>query len=192
MTRHDKSFLYSPIHLQPLVSGLLVFCRHEQKTLWDYNRICQQISLSLFSAILSVSLFPPQNKWAVYTDAPDSSLCLNLIRCLEIVCSPCTGVQSSLFFLFPPLLFISVSAHRLLGPDKLKSGWNMKNVCSVLQRDLIYKLCTIYRLVPLVSKSNYLIRSAPYLLWKPCYKQSVFMIKGILSSVQVKLSRQHL
>ncbi len=94
MTRHDKSFLFFPIHLQPLVSGLLVFAAMTKKTLPDNNRICQQISLSLFSAILSVSL-STQNKRAVYTDALDSSLCLNLIRCLESVCSPCTGVWSS-------------------------------------------------------------------------------------------------
>lgn len=47
--------------------------------------------------------------------------------------------------------------------------------------------------VPLVSKSNYLIRSAPHLLWKPCYTQlnkcnvNVFMIKGIFW-FQYKLS----
>lgn len=105
---------------------------------------------------LFIGFSPPQNKRAVYTDVSDSSLCLNLIRCFESVCSPCRlqvyGLPCS--SLLPPLLFISVSAHRLVGPDKLKSGWNIKNAFPVLQKDLIYKLCTICRLFYWVQKAT--------------------------------------
>lgn len=84
------------------------FCRHEQKQTID--NITEYANKSHFFSSLPLYLFlsPTQNKRAVYTDVPDSSLCLNLIRCFESVFSiQATGVQSSLFFSSPtPPLYL--------------------------------------------------------------------------------------